>query len=52
MIVVSLLVYNEVIIVHFWKLDVNTEVEIKKRSMDDCNEVRELFQSKAEQMEI
>ena len=29
-----------------------TEVEIKKRSMDDCNEVRELFQSKAEQMEI
>ena len=52
MIVVSLLVYNEVIIVHFWKLDVKKKVKIKKRSMDDCNEVRELFQSKAEQMEI
>ena len=42
LLVFSLLVYNEVIIIHVFKLDVNTEIEIKKRSIDDIGMIEEL----------
>ena len=46
----SLLVYNEVIIIHVFKLDVNTEIEIKKRSIDDIGMIEELHIEKDKEL--
>ena len=40
--VLSLLVYNEIIIINVFSLNVNTQIEIKKRSMDDTEIINEL----------
>ena len=40
--VLSLLVYNEIIIIKVFSLNVNTQREIKKRSMDDTDIINEL----------
>ena len=40
--VLSLLVYNEIIIIKVFSLNVNTQIEIKKRSMDDTDIINEL----------
>ena len=42
LLVLSLLVYIEIIIIHLFKLDVNTEIEIKKRSLEDNELIQEL----------
>lgn len=48
MLVFSLLIYNEVIIIHLYKMNVNTEMEIKKRALDDIGLLNELNLSKDE----
>ena len=50
LLVFSLLVYNEVIIIHVFKLDVNTEIEIKKRSIDDIGMIEELHIEKDKEL--
>lgn len=46
MLLFSLLIYNEVLIIHLFKMNVNTEMEIKKRALDDIGLLNELNLSK------